>query len=284
MSTYLKAEGVDVAQTRTAYGELQQLNAKYGELAADAGLAAGGALPPPFGTAADALSLGRSVWKGDWGGALFDLIGFVPLLGDGAKAAKIANKLDDLRRAVDVAAAGVARNLDKTKAAAGKYWDDVAKKKRAAYDEAIKECGTNKACRDANAKLKGDQYKTIPNDGPNGKWSGERGDGVWVPSDGSPPIPYRNGFPDYSGVTKGDVDIPMRGNHSTSKETGDFGLAEKAYLDKYGKLPDGYDKGDFTWHHHENGVTMQLVPKKSHTSARHTGGVSVHKGSHAAEF
>jgi hypothetical protein len=89
MSNALAKEGIDPSKTREAWDELQQLNQKYGELAADAALAAGGALPPPFGTAADVLSLGKSLWTGDWGGALMDVVGFVPVLGDAAKLGKI---------------------------------------------------------------------------------------------------------------------------------------------------------------------------------------------------
>ena len=61
MSNALAKEGVDPSKTREAWDELQQLNQKYGELAADAALAAGGALPPPFGTAADVISLGKDL-------------------------------------------------------------------------------------------------------------------------------------------------------------------------------------------------------------------------------
>jgi hypothetical protein len=60
--------------------ELAQLESKYAEIAADAGLAAASMLPPPAGTIADAVSLGKSVITGDWGGALLDVVGFVPLI------------------------------------------------------------------------------------------------------------------------------------------------------------------------------------------------------------
>ncbi|MEJ6404352.1 HNH endonuclease [Yoonia sp. 2307UL14-13] len=85
-------------------------------------------------------------------------------------------------------------------------------------------------------------------------------------------VEYKNGFPDFSGVSEGSVEIPMRGNRLENPETGDFGLAEKAYIDKYGSLPDGYDRKEFTWHHKEDGVTMELVPEEIHAANRHTGG------------
>ncbi|KIE05765.1 hypothetical protein NF27_CY00010 [Candidatus Jidaibacter acanthamoeba] len=35
------------------------------------------------------------------------------------------------------------------------------------------------------------------------------------------------------------------------------------------KTPDNY-----TWHHHEDGKTMELVPKDLHNAIQHTGGAS----------
>lgn len=284
MSSYLAREGVDIGQTRTAYGELQQLNQKYGELATDVGLAAGGALPPPFGTAADVASLGRSLWKGDWGGALFDVVGFVPIFGDAAKAGRIANKLVDLKRGVDAAASGVARMMNKTKSAATKYWDDIIKRNKAAYEEALKKCNGSKACKEAAALKKGPQYANTPKDGPNGSWTkGERGDGTWTPTNGGPPVEYKNGFPDYKPFSKGEVDIPMQGNR-----TSDFTNADKAMREKLGD-PNWERPSGHTWHHNENGVTMELIPQNVHAtgggaSTPHMGGASLHDGSQTAEF
>ncbi|MFD3511050.1 HNH endonuclease [Nocardia sp. NPDC058666] len=34
----------------------------------------------------------------------------------------------------------------------------------------------------------------------------------------------------------------------------------------------------YTWHHHEDGVTMQLVPNGIHDAVRHAGGVAIQKG------
>ncbi len=282
MGSQLSAAGVDVNQTRSAFSQMQQLNAKYGELATDAGLAAGGALPPPFGTAVDVASLGRSLWKGDWGGALIDVVGFAPLIGDGAKAAKVANRLNDLRRSLDVAKSALQRNLNLTKTTAAKYWDDIAKRNRAAYEKAIEGCAT-KACRDAKASLKGPQYSNTPKDGPNGKWVGERGDSVWQPSNGGPPIEYKNGFPDYSPHSQGNIDIAMKGN-----ETTDFTAATRGMRDKLGD-PDWELPSNMTWHHNENGTTMQLVPKSIHATGGgattpHMGGASLYSGSNASEF
>lgn len=282
MTNALAKEGIDPKQTTDAWNQLQQLNKKYGDLAADVSLAAGGALPPPFGTAADVAALGKSLWTGDWGGALFDVIGFVPVLGDAAKAGKVANKLNDLRKAVDTASSALARRFQQTKDVARKYWDDIAKKNRKAYDEAIKNC-KDQACRNAKAHLKGPQYEKTPKDGENGKWTGDRGDSTWQPAGGGEPVKYKNGFPDYGPYSKGDVQIPMKGNHST-----DFTSADKAMREKLGN-PNWRRPDDYTWHHKEDGVTMQLIPKNIHAtgggaSTPHLGGASMHSGGHATDF
>ncbi|MBM7069277.1 HNH endonuclease [Actibacterium sp. 188UL27-1] len=285
MSGYLRNEGVDVNTTRTAYDELGQLNQKYGELATDAALAAGGALPPPAGTAADIASLGRSIWKGDWGGALFDVVGIVPLGGDAIKAGRIANKLNDFRRALDTATTGMRRAFQSTKDAAAKYWDDIAIRNRRAYDEAIAACDGSRACREAAATKKGPQYNNTPKSGDNGEWiSGERGDGVWRPANGGPEISYNNGFPDYGPHSAGNVEIPMRGNTSS-----DFTNADKAMREQMGD-PNWRRPRDHTWHHSEDGTTMQLVPKNIHAtgggaSTPHMGGASLYgDGSNADAF
>lgn len=280
MSEALARGGVNPSQVRDAWTQLDQLAKKYGDLALDAGLAAGGALPPPFGTAVDIVSLGKSLFTGDWGGALLDLVGLIPLFGDGAKAGKIANRLMDLRRAIDAAANGLRNAFKRTNDIAKKYWDDLIKKNREVYEKAIKDCA-NKKCRDQKAHLKGPQYKNTPVN--NGHWTGERGDSKWVPDNGSPPIEYKNGFPDYSPHSKGDVDIPMTGSRDIDDD-----LALQAMRKKLDD-PSWDPPADHTWHHNENGTTMQLIPKNIHATgggahSPHMGGAALYQGNQAEAF
>lgn len=67
------------------------------------------------------------------------------------------------------------------------------------------------------------------------------------------------GFPDFSPYAVKTVRIHMTGT------TADFAAANKAagYSDK---------DPDYTWHHHQDRITMQLVPKDLHGDIRHTGG------------
>ncbi|MCK0122695.1 HNH endonuclease [Loktanella sp. F6476L] len=298
MSAYLREDGVDVNQQRTAWQELNDLNSQYGELVADGGLAAASFAPPPWGTAADVVSIGKSLWSGNWGDALFDTIGIVPLFGDGIKAGRLVNKANDLRRALDVGGQAMRASLRKTKDAAGRYWDDIVRSSRGRYDEAIEACGGSRRCMDKKASLKGPQYRNTPrefdDDGNRlGEWldsdgnPAERGDGIWHPNGATgDPVEYKNGFPDFSSPSHsaGSVEIPMRGNHSSTNGTGDYAVAEDAWRQQHGDMPDGYDDGDFIWHHKEDGVTMELVRSEVHTANRHAGGASLHAGSQSDNF
>lgn len=67
-------------------------------------------------------------------------------------------------------------------------------------------------------------------------------------------------FVDFSPYAKAEVDIELTGNRAH-----DFKLANKAA--GFDKTPEGY-----TWHHHENAKTMQLVPTDIHDEVKHTGG------------
>ena len=282
MSEALSDAGVDHGRLRQDHGRLQNMGAEYADLAVDAGLAAGGALPPPFGTVVDVASLGRSLWRGDWGGALLDAVGIVPVFGDGAKAAKIADRLNDLRRSIDTLTTGVARGMRQTREAALKYWDDIVKGNDAAYRRALASCNGTQRCLDAAALNKGPQYNNTPTSD-KGSWTPPegRGDGVFTPDNGGPPITYQNGFPDYSAHSVADVDIPMTGVRRT-----DDALADEAMR---ARDPDWSRPRGHTWHHHQDGVTMQLVPESVHGTGRgaaspHMGGASLYNGSQRQGF
>ena len=72
-----------------------------------------------------------------------------------------------------------------------------------------------------------------------------------------------DGFPDFSPYAIARPEI---------KFTGDYDLDFKAANAKAGltETPKGY-----TWHHHQDGKTMQLVPTDLHQAVRHTGGMAV---------
>ncbi len=73
-------------------------------------------------------------------------------------------------------------------------------------------------------------------------------------------IPFRNGFPDFSSVATHTVSITQTGVNKT-----DFAAANLAAGIKSTPV-------DFTWHHVEDGTTMQLVPSDIHAKTGHSGG------------
>jgi hypothetical protein len=79
-------------------------------------------------------------------------------------------------------------------------------------------------------------------------------------------VSYPNGYPDFKpgGHVKAEVEIQQKGNYTT-----DFSDATAA---NGGSQPEGT-----TWHHHENGTTMQAVDSEVHARFTHRGGVSIKK-------
>ena len=135
-----------------------------------------------------------------------------------------------------------------------------------------------------------------------GTWEGVEGNSRWFPNSDHPAykycgdkgIPYRNNYPNFSELQLpgGDVnllpgkkividgvekDVAMVGKMS------DFELADALAAQQTGmadaaafrewRLNRGY-----TWHHRENGVTMQLVPTELHGSIPHLGGAGLQRG------
>lgn len=84
-------------------------------------------------------------------------------------------------------------------------------------------------------------------------------------------VPFdAEGFPDFraAGVVKVEVQIEYTGN-----PTSDYRAVDKAA--GFDRRPD-----NMTWHHHQDGRTMQLVPHEIHYQTGHTGGYSLHRKLH----
>ncbi|AMP16085.1 RHS repeat-associated core domain-containing protein [Collimonas pratensis] len=83
-------------------------------------------------------------------------------------------------------------------------------------------------------------------------------------------VRYPDGHPDFTPYEVQRVSVPdLKGNHGHSPG-GDFGKAD-ALAELAGRKPADYSVN--TWHHHEDMVTMQEVPKKIHNRFTHAGGV-----------
>ena len=108
----------------------------------------------------------------------------------------------------------------------------------------------------ANFEYAGKHYDGV---GWTAKMAEKYPDGVWFTPDG---------FPDFSpyAIETVTFDPNFRGNHGT-----DFNNANKRCgLERTPRY--------YTWHHHQDGRTMQLIPKDLHKAVRHAGGVAITKG------
>lgn len=79
------------------------------------------------------------------------------------------------------------------------------------------------------------------------------------------------GFPIFAPFAIKSVKIKMLGNRSYRVPDGDFGNANE----KAGYARNGGEPGGYTWHHHQDRQTMELVPTAIHDAFRHSGGVWV---------
>ena len=117
-------------------------------------------------------------------------------------------------------------------------------------------------------------YKDKPKNSPDPKKWKEKGGTIKVSDDGKVweytdwegnTVKYKDGYPDFSPYERQRVDIDMKGNR-----TSDFTEANN-------KAPKGKKLPENTWHHNENGTTMQEVPTDIHRRFTHRGGVSIKK-------
>ncbi len=264
--------------------QLEKLtSSKEWEIAQGAVDAAGIVDPTPI---SDGISAVMSAAKGDWIGAGLSAVSMIPYLGDAvaktAKGARAIKKLKELTEAI----AGTIKKLDAVKLANKKL---AAKRVRDARRKA------EDACAGCKPHEKHGVHGLPQNDPPKQHWKdGTPGDGTFVKNtkDGELVVPYKDGYPDYSKATlngqpvvKGSVEIPAM-NGSQGPKGDDFKAARDAMREKTGNqhwpgssasdplsdktLPPGH-----TWHHKEDGVTMELIPQSAHSGISHTGGASI---------
>ena len=137
-----------------------------------------------------------------------------------------------------------------------------------------------------------DQF-SVPRKARQGTWSGEPGRSDFTPNDPLAlvraryrPIPYRNGYPDFSPFEEGRALIP-RDQYAIPDRKLHERLADRALARGRGWLlpnnePDVARAVAFrenpadpmTWHHVEGDNVMLLVPRPIHRAAQHAGGFS----------
>ena len=130
----------------------------------------------------------------------------------------------------------------------------------------------------------------------NGNWEGERGNSKWIPESDYVPqkcnrneqktwgeilnqygidgIVFKDGEPDFSSVSKGEVKIEgFSSNRSDNFDKADIELAKQK-----GCSPENVhkwcDDNGYTWHERRDIGIMQKVPSKIHSNISHRGGIS----------
>jgi len=143
------------------------------------------------------------------------------------------------------------------------------------------------------------EYKKVPVN--NGSWSGNHGDSIWSPEKNYIPLPkkksnynnpnnlttgeimkkyningirFSNGWPDFSEVSKGNVEIE---NFSYDRSK-NFSKARLELAKKRGCSPKDVgrwmEENKYTWHECQDRMTLQKVPHEVHANVFHYGGIS----------
>lgn len=156
----------------------------------------------------------------------------------------------------------------------------------------------------AKAEAYESQVSGCPIEGHNGSWDGFRGNSMWRPDREAIPtrynpdgltwgeildkygiegIEYKDGDPDFSPVSKGEVEI----DDFTDDRTSNFAQADEALAKQKGCSPEDVKKwreqNGYTWHECRDCKTMQKVPREVHNNMDHSGGVSEYKKAHSNE-
>lgn len=150
-----------------------------------------------------------------------------------------------------------------------------------------------------DAKIKIEKPGLLPRNG--GEWTGEPGNSDWKldpnvePGDkhgtnpenktweeimdeyGFDSIPFNDGEPDFSEVSKGEVEI----DDFTDDRDSNFDQADEKLAEQRGCTPEEVAKwreeNKYTWHECKDCKTMQKVPTEVHGNISHSGGVSEYK-------
>ncbi|MDD6487090.1 MAG: HNH endonuclease [Spirochaetales bacterium] len=140
--------------------------------------------------------------------------------------------------------------------------------------------------------------RNCPVEGNGGHWTGERGNSTWVPDDDYVPekanpegltwkelkekygiegIPFKDGSPDFSEISKGNVEIE---GYSDSRPK-NFAKADVELAKQRGCSPaevrEWREKNGYTWHESRDCKTMNKVPNDVHLNVPHRGGISTIK-------
>jgi hypothetical protein len=143
-------------------------------------------------------------------------------------------------------------------------------------------------------------FSGCPIDGHGGHWDGERGNSTWYPDKEEVPknpntnpekrsweeildkygiegIPFEDGEPDFSEVSKGTVEIDDFSENRYGKG-GNFDQATEKLAEERGctkeEVKAWMKENKYTWHERSDCKTMDKVPTEVHGNVRHEGGIS----------
>lgn len=147
---------------------------------------------------------------------------------------------------------------------------------------------------------KTERVSGCPIDGHGGHWDGIRGNSTWYPDRDEVPknpktnpdgltwgqildkygidgIPFKDGEPDFSEVSKGEVEIDNFSENRYGKG-GNFDQACEKLAEQRGctkeEVKAWMKENKYTWHEKSDCKTMQKVPTEVHGNVRHEGGIS----------
>ena len=238
--------------------------------------------------ASDTAGLALAAYRRDPLGMGLSLVSMIPWAGDAVakpfKAARLARSAARLRRQIAAAAAALTRSNTQARqlAAAATRAKQAAARGGQAVDN-----GTLARCRREAGPVTNMAGRRLP---AQGSWDGPPGNSAWRPTPnpngqtdryvtdmralnrqmGLPednPVPFRDGFPDFSQYEQGRERIFMRGGPA------DFTAADAA---RRQKIPGwrGANANGMTWHHSEDGTSMILVPRAVN-NIPHDGGAAL---------
>lgn len=177
------------------------------------------------------------------------------------------------------------------------YFNDDLKGSSQSFEEADKPL--NKEIGEGN------DVKGCPIEGHGGRWSDERGNSDWYPDRDHIPensrtnpegltwaeildkygiesIPFEDGEPDFSEVSKGTVEIDDFSSNRYGKG-GNFDQATEKLAEQRGctreEVKEWMKENGYTWHERSDCKTMEKVPTEVHGNIRHSGGISEFKNS-----
>ena len=161
----------------------------------------------------------------------------------------------------------------------------------------------------ADADLYESGVSGCPIEGHGGIWEGFRGDSVWYPNRDEVPknpqtnpdgltwgeildkygiegIPFKDGEPDFSQVSKGTVEIDNFTDNRFGKG-GNFDQACEKLAEQRGctkeEVKEWMKDNKYTWHERSDCKTMDKVPTEVHGNVRHEGGISEIKSNNSKE-